>query len=68
MNDLSAYDLKIESFLPDPAKLFVENTASYLMPMPTGQWDVLKANLADANRFLDESVRALLHGRPTPDA
>jgi hypothetical protein len=68
MNDLSAYDLKIESFLPDPAKLFVENTASYLMPMPAGQWDVLKANLADANRFLDESTHALLHGHPTPDA
>jgi hypothetical protein len=68
MNDLSAYDLKIESFLQDPAKLFVENTASYLMPMPAGQWDVLKANLADANRFLDESAHALLRGHPAPDA
>lgn len=68
MNDLSAYDLKIESFLQDATKLFVENTASYLMPMPAGQWDVLKANLADANRFLDESAQALLRGHPTPDA
>jgi len=68
MNDLSAYDLKIESFLQDATKLFVENTASYLMPMPVGQWDVLKANLADANRFLDESAQALLKGHPAPDA
>ncbi len=68
MNELSAFDLKIESFLPDPGKLFVENTASFLMPMPAGQWDVLKNNLAEANRFLDESARALLFGHPAPDA
>ncbi len=68
MNDLSAHDLKIESFLPDPAKLFVEDTASFLVPMPAGQWDQLKDHLAEANRFLDDYTATLLRGRLSPDA
>jgi hypothetical protein len=67
MNDLSAHDLRIETFLPDPSKLFLEDTATYLVPLPAGQWDQIKANLADANRFLDGYARALLTGSPAPD-
>lgn len=67
-NDLSAHDLRVESFLPDPGKLFVEDTASFLVPMPAGQWDQLKANLAEANRFLNEYAAALLKGPLSPDA
>jgi len=64
MNELSAHDLKVESFMQDPSKLFIENTANYLTPLPAGQWDTLKANLADANRFLDEYSIALVRGAP----
>lgn len=68
MTDLSAHDLRIESFLPDPAKIFVEDTATFLVPLPAGSWDQLKANLAEAHRFLDEHATALLHGSAAPDA
>lgn len=67
-DDLSAHDLKVESFLPDPGKLFVEDSASFLVPMPAGQWEMLKANLAEANRFLDEYAASLLKGPLSPDA
>lgn len=68
MNELSAHELKLESFLPDPAKVYLEDSASFLVPMPAGQWDTLKANLAEANRFLDEYADILLGGRLSPDA
>ncbi len=68
MTDLSAHDLRIESFLPDPGKIFVEDSASFLVPLPAGQWDQLKANLAEAHRFLDEHAGALLRPAPAPDA
>jgi len=64
VNELSSHELRVESFLQDPAKIFVEDTASFLMPLPAGQWDTLKANLADANRFMDEYASALLHAAP----
>jgi len=67
MEDLSTHDLKIESFFQDATKLFVENTAAFLVPVPAGQWDTLKANLAEANRFMDEYSHALLKGRPAPE-
>jgi hypothetical protein len=68
VNELSAHDLKVESFMQDPSKLFIENTANFLTPMPAGQWDTLKANLAEANRFLDEYSHALISGAPRPEA
>jgi hypothetical protein len=68
VNELSAHDLKVESFLPDPNKVLVEDTASYLTPLPAGQWDSLKANLQAANRFIDEYVAALLRPRASPGA
>jgi hypothetical protein len=68
MTDLSAHDLRIESFLPDPAKIFAEDTATFLVPLPAGSWDQLKANLAEAHRFLDEHAAALLRGSAAPDA
>jgi hypothetical protein len=67
MNDLSTHDLKVESFFQDSTKLFVEDTASFLVPMPSGQWDTLKANLTEANRFMDEYTLALLRGTPAPE-
>ena len=67
MNDLSTHDLKVESFFQDAAKLFVENTANFLVPMPMGSWDQLKANLAEANRFMDEYALALLKGTPAAE-
>lgn len=57
---LTAHELRIESFLPDPGKVFIEDTASHLVPVQAGQWDQVKANLHEANRFLDEYARALL--------
>jgi hypothetical protein len=67
MEDLSTHDLKVESFFQDATKLFIEDTASFLVPVPVGQWDTLKANLAEANRFMDEYSRVLLKGRPAPE-
>jgi len=64
VNELSSHELRVESFLQDPAKIFVEDTASFLMPLPVGQWDTLKANLAEANKFVDEYASALLHSAP----
>lgn len=64
MNELSSHELRVESFLHDPAKIFVEDTASFMMPLATGQWDALKANLSEANRFMDEYASALLHSAP----
>lgn len=68
MTDLSAHDLRIESFLPDPNKVYAEDSASFLVPLPAGQWDQLKANLAEAHRFLDEHAGSLLRSAPAPDA
>ena len=65
MNNLSSHDLRVESFLQNPAKLFVENTASFFVPLPAGQWDTLKANLAEANRFMDEYAQALVRVEPS---
>lgn len=66
-NELSAHDLKIESFLADPSKVFLEDAANFLVPMPAGQWVVLKANLTETNRFMDEYARTLLRGHLSPD-
>jgi len=66
MNELSNHDLKVESFMQDPRKIFVENAATFLVPLPAGQWDQLKANLAEANRFLDEHALSLLRGPAAP--
>ncbi|MEK7766965.1 MAG: hypothetical protein AAB368_12080, partial [bacterium] len=67
VNELSAHDLKIESYLADPTKVFIEDAANFLMPMPTGQWDALKGNLAEVNRFMDDYALALLRGNLTKD-
>jgi len=67
MNELSSHDLKIESFMQDQRKIFVENAATFLVPLPAGQWDQLKAHLAEANRFLDEHAMSLLRGSPNPE-
>jgi hypothetical protein len=66
-NELSTHDLKIESFLQDPGKVFLENTSNFLIPLPAGQWDLLKANLAEANRFLDEYASHLLRESPASE-
>ncbi len=68
VNDLTAHELKLDCFPPDPAKLLAEDTASFLVPMPAGQWDALKANLKEASRFLDEYAGSLLRPKPAPGA
>ncbi len=65
-NEMSSHDIRVESFLQDPRKIFVENAATFLIPLPAGQWDQLKANLAEANRFLDEHALSLLRGPSGP--
>lgn len=67
MTDLSAHDLRIESFLPDANKIFAEDSANFLVPLPAGQWDQLKANLAETHRFLDEHAGSLLRSAPAPN-
>ncbi len=67
MDNLSTHDLKVESFLQDRTKLFVENTATFMVPLPAGQWDTLKANLAEANKFLDEYVFGLIKSPLSPE-
>jgi hypothetical protein len=68
VNELSAHDLRIDSFMPDPSKLLVENSSNFLVPMPTGQWDTLKSNLLETSRFLDDYIGALLRPRLSPEA
>ena len=65
IDNLSSHDLRVESFLQDPTKLFIENTASFFVPLPAGQWDTLKTNLAEANRFMDEYAHALVCSEPS---
>ncbi len=67
-NNLSSHELKIESFMHDPGKLLLENTSSFLIPLPAGQWDALKANLAEANKFLDDYAVTLIKGQPSPES
>lgn len=64
-NNLSTHELKVESFLADPSKLLVENTASFLVPLPAGQWDALKNNLLEASKFADDYAVSLIRG-PAP--
>ena len=66
MNDLTNFDLKIESYMQDPGKIFVENAATFLVPLPAGQWDQLKASLKEANKFLDDYAMSLLGGANNP--
>jgi len=68
INNLSSHDLKVESSLHDPGKLLVENTASFLVPLPAGQWDTLKTNIAEASKCLDDHAVSLLKGQSAPEA
>jgi hypothetical protein len=67
VNELSAHDLRIDSFAPDPSKLLVENSSNFLVPMPAGQWGTLKSNLMEASRFLDSYIGELLRPRLSPE-
>ena len=60
VSNLNNFDLKIESYLQDPRKVFIENAATFLVPLPAGQWDQLKTSLQEAHRFLDEYTVSIL--------
>ena len=62
ISNLNNFDLKIESYLQDPRKVFIENAATFLVPLPAGQWDQLKASLQEAHRFLDDYAISILKG------
>lgn len=60
VSNLNNFDLKIESYLQDPKKVFIENAATFLVPLPAGQWDQLKTSLQEAHRFLDDYAISIL--------
>jgi hypothetical protein len=62
VSNLNNFDLKIESYLQDPRKIFIENAATFLVPLPAGQWDQLKASLSEAHKFLDDYAVSILKG------
>ena len=65
VSNLNNFDLKIESFLHDQRKIFIENAATFLVPLPAGQWDQLKASLQEAHQFMDEYCLSILKGSNT---
>jgi len=60
VSDLNNFDIKIESYLQDPRKIFIENAATFLVPLPAGQWEQLKVSLQEAHRFLDDYALSIL--------
>jgi hypothetical protein len=60
VEDDALFEVKIESFLQDPSKLFVETTAGWNKPMPPGSMPEPKAVMAAIAAFADGPVEQFI--------
>lgn len=60
IDDDAMFEVKIESFLQDPSKLFVETTAAWNKPMPPGSMPEPKAVMDAIAEFADGPVEQFI--------
>lgn len=57
---LNSFDLRLESYNRDSKYFFINNSATFPVPMFKGNYDLLDKELEEAERFVKENVRKFL--------
>jgi hypothetical protein len=58
------YDVKVETFLRDPSRVFLENHARFLQPLPARDPGQAVDRLRQTRSFLEEKVLEFIQGSP----